>query len=362
MKKPAPQRLRMRQPCAAQSGGLRPVHTPVAAASAPARTTTLAPASAPAPASASGRDGAAARQRRIALVAAACRRIEQGEPADLATLAAAAGLSRFHFHRLFKQVTGLAPGAYARARRVQRLQAKLAAGAPVTDAIHAAGFESSSAFYAGGARTIGMPARRFRAGGEGQRIHFAVAQCRLGTLLVAASAQGICAIDLGEDPEMLVQALQQRFARAELLGADARFEQWVARIVGFIEAPATGLELPLDLQGTAFQRRVWQALRGIAVGETVSYAQLAARIGMPAAVRAVARACATNPVALAVPCHRVVRTDGTISGYRWGVARKQTLLERERDAALAAAKPRRKEDQPSGKSKLKSMSSGTGTS
>jgi AraC family transcriptional regulator of adaptative response/methylated-DNA-[protein]-cysteine methyltransferase len=308
---------------------------------------------------------AAARARHIALVTAACRSIEASDaPPDLAGLAARAGLSRFHFHRLFKQVTGLAPGAYARARRAERMQAQLAAGARVTDAIYAAGFASSSRFYASAQQNIGMPARSFRAGGEGQAIRFAVAHCALGALLVAASDQGVCAIEMGDDAEALVQSLQQRFARAELIGADARFEQWVARIIGFIDAPGMGLELPLDLRGTAFQRRVWQALRGIPVGETLSYAQLADRIGMPRAVRAVARACATNPVALAVPCHRVVRTDGALSGYRWGIERKRALLDREQDALRDAHAGARAQEssQPPEKSKSKSMSSGTGTS
>lgn len=290
-------------------------------------------------------------------VAAACRRIDASDqPPDLASLAAAAGLSRFHFHRIFKQVTGLTPAAYAKASRATRMQMQLAAGARVTDAIHAAGFGSSSPFYATARQDIGMPARSFRAGGRGQVIRFAVARCRFGALLVAASDQGICAIGMDDDPQTLVQDLQQRFRQTQLIGADRGFEQWVARIVGFIEAPGIGLDLPLDLRGTAFQHRVWQALRQIPVGETISYAQLARRIGMPRAVRAVARACASNPVALAVPCHRVVRTDGGVSGYRWGVERKRALLERERAATAPAAAPAGQ------KSKLKSMSSGTGTS
>lgn len=294
--------------------------------------------------------------RRLQRVAAACRHIEASDqPPDLASLAAAAGLSRFHFHRLFKQLTGLTPAAYARACRATRAQHQLAAGTGVTEAIHAAGFGSSSPFYASARRDIGMPARRFRAGAPGLVIRFAVARCRLGALLVAATDQGICAIGMDDDPQALVQDLQQRFSRAQLIGADSDFEQWVARIVGFIEAPGIGLDLPLDLRGTAFQHRVWQALRQIPVGETISYAELARRIGMPRAVRAVARACASNPAALAVPCHRVVRTDGGVSGYRWGVERKRLLLERERGPAPTARPVAQK-------SKLKSMSSGTGTS
>lgn len=280
--------------------------------------------------------------RHLQRVAAACRCIEASDqPPDLASLAAAAGLSRFHFQRLFKKVTGLTPAAYARASRATRVQHQLAAGTAVTEAIHAAGFGSSSRFYANAPRDIGMPARRFRAGAPGQVIRFAVAGCRLGALLVAATDQGICAIGMHDDPQALVQDLQQRFSRAQLIGADRDFEQWVARIVGFIEAPGIGLDLPLDLRGTAFQHRVWQALRQIPVGETISYAELARRIGMPRAVRAVARACASNPAALAVPCHRVVRTDGGVSGYRWGVERKRLLLQRERAAsAFGDSRPR----------------------
>lgn len=290
----------------------------------------------PRPASrAAVRDAAApaVNPRHVELAAAACRRIESsGTLPDLAELAGEAGLSRFHFHRVFKQVTGLTPKAYAAATRAARVQAQLAAGVRVTDAIHAGGYESPSPFYASASRQIGMAPRRFREGGQGEVIRFAVAHCALGALLVAASDKGVCAILMDDDPEALVQSLQQRFPRAELVGADAGFEQWVARVIGFIEAPGIGLDLPLDLRGTAFQRRVWQALCRVPVGETISYTQLARRIGMPGAVRAVAQACARNPLALAVPCHRVVRTDGSLSGYRWGVERKRELLQRERHA------------------------------
>jgi AraC family transcriptional regulator of adaptative response/methylated-DNA-[protein]-cysteine methyltransferase len=174
-----------------------------------------------------------------------------------------------------------------------------------------------------------MTPTAFRAGGVGAAIRFAVGECSLGSILVAATEKGICAILLGDDPDALVRDLQDRFPKAELIGGDAGFERVVATVVGFVEAPAQGLDLPLDLRGTAFQRRVWQALREIPNGSTASYAEIAARIGRPKAVRAVARACAANAIAVAIPCHRVVRTDGTLSGYRWGVARKRALLERE---------------------------------
>lgn len=286
--------------------------------------------------------------RHVQLVAAACRRIEAEEQApDLATLAAQAGLSRFHFHRLFKQVTGLTPKGYANAQRARRVQAQLRRGKRVTEAIHASGYGSHSPFYDAAAKDLGMRPGEYRAGGRGNTIRFAVAQCSLGALLVAASPRGVCAILLGADAEALVRDLQDRFPQAELIGADREFERWVARVVGFVEAPRIGLDLPLDLRGTAFQRRVWEALRLIPAGETVSYSELAQRLGMPRAARAVAQACAANPLAVAVPCHRVVRTDGSLSGYRWGVARKRALLARERAA-----------DQE----KSKSMSSDTGTS
>ena len=174
-----------------------------------------------------------------------------------------------------------------------------------------------------------MRARDYRAGGAGAQIRFAVGQCSLGAILVAQSQRGICAILLGDDPEALVRELQDQFPRARLIGGDAAFERWIAEVVGFIEAPAIGLRLPLDVQGTAFQERVWRALREIPPGTTASYAEIAERIGSPRAVRAVAQACGANRLAVAIPCHRVVRRDGDLAGYRWGVDRKRELLRRE---------------------------------
>jgi AraC family transcriptional regulator of adaptative response/methylated-DNA-[protein]-cysteine methyltransferase len=270
------------------------------------------------------------RARQARLVAQACETIARSaEPPNLDALARAAGLSRFHFHRLFKQVTGLTPKAYAIAHRAQRVQQALVQGARVTDAIYEAGYNSNSPFYAEAERTLGMRPSEYRLRGRGLTIRFAVAQCSLGSLLVAASDKGICAILLGDDPEALVRDLQDRFRNAQLIGGDREFERWVAQVVGFIEAPGIGLDLPLDLRGTTFQRRVWQALRKIPPGKTISYAELAKRIGMPTATRAVARACGANPLAVAIPCHRVVRTDGSLSGYRWGIERKRELLARE---------------------------------
>lgn len=306
-------------------------------------------------------DTGSLRARHAELVAAACRQIESAEEMpDLAALARAAGLSRFHFHRLFTEITGLTPKRYASAHRTQVVQRELARGARVADAAYAAGYGSSSPFYAAAARDLGMQPAQYRAGGRDSTIRFAVAQCTLGALLVAASEKGVCAILLGDDPDALVRDLQDRFAQAQLVGADATFERWVAQVVGFVEAPRIGLDLPLDLRGTAFQQRVWEALRRIPAGETVSYATLAQQMGQPRAVRAVAQACAANPVAVAVPCHRVVRTDGSLSGYRWGVERKRALLAREKEQPAAAGGLPGAGRQPPEKSK--SMSSGTGTS
>ncbi|WP_313705529.1 bifunctional DNA-binding transcriptional regulator/O6-methylguanine-DNA methyltransferase Ada [Massilia sp.] len=271
-------------------------------------------------------------ERQAQAVAAACRLIAtSAEEPGLDALAAAAGMSRFHFHRLFRQHAGVTPKAYAAAQRAARVRDGLAQGAPVTDALYAAGFNSSSRFYAGAEAMLGMAPARFRKGGTGEEIRFAVGACSLGAILVAATGQGICAILMGDDPERLVRDLQDRFPTARLLGGDAEFETLVAQVVGFVEAPRIGPDLPLDVRGTAFQRRVWEALRAIPAGETVSYTELARRIGAPAAVRAVAGACAANPVAVAIPCHRVVRNDGALSGYRWGIERKAALIAREKD-------------------------------
>lgn len=271
-------------------------------------------------------------------IAEACRRIEAAEdPLTLEELAAPSGVSRFHFHRRFKAVTGLTPKAYAAAHRAHRLRTGLAdPDGSVTDAIYAAGFGSGSRFYEQADALLGMTPTAFRDGGRDTDIRFALGQCTLGAVLVAASNRGICAIALGDDPQDLVRDFQDRFPAANLIGADPAFEALIARVVGFVDSPTKGADLPLDIRGTAFQQRVWQALRAIPPGETVSYAELASRLGAPTAARAVARACAANQLAVAIPCHRVVRMDGTLSGYRWGVARKKALLDHE---ARAVSKP-----------------------
>lgn len=265
------------------------------------------------------------------LVAAACRQIEASAALpDLSALAAEANLSPWHFHRVFKAVTGVTPRAYAQARRAHKVREHLLAGASVTETVYAAGFNSTGRFYEAADGMLGMTPGAYREGGANAEIHFAIAQCSLGAVLVARSERGVCAILLGDEPEPLLVDLQARFPKARLRGGEAEFETWVARVLGFIEAPELGLDLPLDIRGTAFQQRVWQALQQIPPGHTASYAQIAERIGSPSAVRAVAGACAANALAVAIPCHRVVRTDGGLSGYRWGVERKRELLQRER--------------------------------
>ena len=275
-------------------------------------------------------DGESLQQRHAALIDRACRLIDSAEEEpDLAALSRAAGLSRFHFHRLFKDRLGVTPKAYAAARRAARTATALAKAATVTDAIYDGGFASSGPFYASAVERLGMTPSARRRGGMGETIRFAVGRCSLGSILVAATDKGVAAITFGDDPQELVEDLQDRFRGADLVGGDADFEGLVARVVGFVEAPRLGLDLPLDIRGTAFQERVWQALRAIPAGETQSYAEVAQRIGSPKAVRAVAGACAANALAVAIPCHRVVRTGGGLSGYRWGVERKRALLDRE---------------------------------
>ncbi|MDY7509096.1 bifunctional DNA-binding transcriptional regulator/O6-methylguanine-DNA methyltransferase Ada [Ralstonia wenshanensis] len=281
-----------------------------------------------------GPDQTTVRTQQTALVAQACRRIEAADtPPTLDALAQDAGLSPYHFHRLFKSVTGLTPKGYADAHRARKLRAQLGRGSTVTEAIYDAGFNASSRFYEASDNVLGMTASRYRAGGAQTTIRFAVGECSLGSILVAQSDRGICAILMGDDPDALVRDLQDTFPKAELVGGDAGFEDLVAKVVGFVEAPSIGLDLPLDVRGTAFQERVWQALREVPPGSTTSYTEIAARIGAPKAVRAVAQACAANHIAVAIPCHRVIRRDGNTSGYRWGVERKLALLERESQSA-----------------------------
>ncbi|MAA65375.1 MAG: bifunctional DNA-binding transcriptional regulator/O6-methylguanine-DNA methyltransferase Ada [Alteromonadaceae bacterium] len=280
-------------------------------------------------------DQPAPQAQRQQQMVAACREIENAESEpSLSQLAAACGLSRFHFQREFKHRIGLTPRAYFQAHRANRLKAALASGETSTRAGLEAGFGSSGRLYAATGDHLGMTPGDYRAGGRGETIRFALGDCRLGVILVAATARGICAIELGDTADALLQAFQSRFPQAELVGGDPAFARWVAVLVGYVNQPNESvLDLPLDIQGTAFQQKVWQVLRAIPCGDTVTYTDVANALGQPTAARAVARACATNSIALAIPCHRVVRSDGSLSGYRWGIERKAALLERESDQA-----------------------------
>lgn len=260
-----------------------------------------------------------------------CRFIETTEHIpSLAELSTRSGISPHHLHRIFKKITGLTPRAYSNAHRIRRIHQGLEHSLTVTNTIYDAGFNSSSRFYSASNQVLGMPPSKYRARGLNMKIRFAIGECSLGAILVAQSERGICAISLGDDPSVLLQDLQNKFSSATLIGGDALYEKLVAQVVGFIESPNLGLNLPLDIRGTAFQQRVWQALQKIPVGETASYTDIAQRIGTPKSVRAVAGACAANVIAVAIPCHRVVRNNGGLSGYRWGVERKRALLKRER--------------------------------
>jgi AraC family transcriptional regulator, regulatory protein of adaptative response / methylated-DNA-[protein]-cysteine methyltransferase len=273
---------------------------------------------------------------RAAVIAAqACRTIEQAETAPaLEALARQAGLSPFHFHRLFKAETGITPSAYAAQVKDRRAKAALNEGASVTAAVYDAGYGSSSRFYEAAGARFGMAPKAWRDRGRGEAIRVAVAPCSLGFVLVGATARGICAVELGDEPEALKADFARRFSGASV-ESDAELAALVETVVGLIEQPRrpkngpTG-SLPLDVRGTAFQERVWRALRDIPAGETRTYAELAAAIGAPKAVRAVGAACGANPVAVVTPCHRVVGSDGKLTGYRWGVERKKALLDRER--------------------------------
>jgi AraC family transcriptional regulator, regulatory protein of adaptative response / methylated-DNA-[protein]-cysteine methyltransferase len=269
-------------------------------------------------------------EQHATMVTEACRLIEASPSTPtLEQLATHAGVSGFHLHRVFKAITGVTPREYAAAHRGERVRKELGRAGSVTAAIYQSGYNSNGRFYGESQQVLGMTPTIYRAGGVDADIHFAVGECSLGSILVARSEVGVCAIFLGDDPDALARNLQDRFPHATLIGGDAEFERLVAQVVGFVEAPGLGLDLPLDVQGTAFQQRVWQALQEIPAGSTASYTEIAGRIGSPKAVRAVAQACAANPLAVAIPCHRVVRNDGGLSGYRWGVERKRTLLQRE---------------------------------
>ena len=270
-------------------------------------------------------------------VVQACRLIQASldavqEPPALAELAAAVGLSPSYFHRLFKRIVGVTPKQYAMEQRANRARDGLQQSPTITDALYEAGYGSSSRFYQDARATLGMVPSAFKNGGSGARIRYTIARCDLGWVLVAATEAGVCAIYVGSQPQDLAERLHTRFPKAASVEDDPDLAGWVGAVVAFLEAPQGGLDLPLDIRGTAFQRRVWMALRQIPVGATASYGEVAARIGQPTAARAVAQACAANELALVVPCHRVVRSDGRVGGYRWGTERKEWLLEREAQA------------------------------
>jgi AraC family transcriptional regulator of adaptative response/methylated-DNA-[protein]-cysteine methyltransferase len=278
-------------------------------------------------------EGASLDTANATLIAKACKIIEScSEVPSLETLAAAVELSAGYFHRLFKATTGVTPKEYATAHRALRFRERLAGGSSITQAIYDSGFNSNGRFYESYAGILGMTPTQFRSGGRNEDIRFAIGQCSLGAILVASSKKGVVSVLIGEDPEQLAHALQDRFPKAHFIGADAVYEQLIAKVVGLVDAPTMNVDLPLDIRGTAFQQKVWRALRRIPVGRTATYSDIARRIGAPKAVRAVAGACAANHIAVAIPCHRVIRNDGTLSGYRWGVERKRALLDRERNS------------------------------
>ncbi|AVB26703.1 bifunctional DNA-binding transcriptional regulator/O6-methylguanine-DNA methyltransferase Ada [Pseudomonas syringae pv. syringae] len=273
-------------------------------------------------------DSNALQRKHAEVVAQACRLIDAADSMlNLTALAEQVGISGFHFHRIFKRLTGLTPRAYSVASLRSRVKVQLSQDLSITRALYEAGYNANSRFYEASQNMLGMKPSEYRAGGANVDIRFALGESSLGSILVATSSKGICAISLGDDPHALIEAFQDQFPNANLIGADAAFEQLVAEVVGFVESPATGLALPLDIRGTVFQERVWQALRDIPAGSTATYTQIATQIGLPSAVRAVANACGANKLAVAIPCHRVVRSDGSLSGYRWGVERKRKLLE-----------------------------------
>ena len=267
------------------------------------------------------------------IIAQACRFIENADDIpSLEILAQSQNLSSYHFHRLFKSITGVTPKAYAIAHRAHKIRTELTQDRSITDAIYHAGFNSNGRFYATSKEVLGMTATNFKSGGNSETIHYSIGKCSFGAILVAHSEKGICAILIHDDDKPLLADLQKRFPKATLIEDGTDFKHWLEQVVHFVEAPKKGLELPLDIRGTLFQQRVWQLLQKIPLGTTASYTNIATQLGDPKAVRAVARACAANPIALLVPCHRVVRSDGGISGYRWGVENKRTLIAREAKA------------------------------
>lgn len=268
----------------------------------------------------------------LELVERICRLLteECERPLSLEALSRQFALSPYHLQRVFKRITGVSPRQYADARRVERLKAELKRSDAVTPALYEAGYASSSSLYSQVSEQLGMTPSQYRRKGNALMIVYTTLQTSLGQLLVAATERGLCAVRLGDDDASLVATLRSEFAAAQIEHDDAALQSAVAQIVAYLEGHQPHIDLPTDVRATAFQRQVWQALRAIPYGETRSYSEVAEQIGRPTAVRAVARACASNPLALVVPCHRVIREDGSLGGYRWGMERKQQLLEQEK--------------------------------
>ncbi|HEX8706706.1 MAG TPA: bifunctional DNA-binding transcriptional regulator/O6-methylguanine-DNA methyltransferase Ada [Pyrinomonadaceae bacterium] len=278
------------------------------------------------------RDGAASRDPRVELVLRVCRAIEaeDGETLSLGQLGAQLGVSPHHLQRTFKSITGITPRQYAAAHRLKLFKARIKDGADVTAALYDAGYGSGSRLYENAAKQLGMSPAVYRRGGRDMKIGYTIVDCRLGRLLVAATERGICAVSFGDADEALVSSLRAEYPAAVIGPDETSLKEWVGSLLHHLDGSRPELALPLDLRATAFQSRVWEELRKIPYGAQRSYKEIAEAIGRPTASRAVARACATNPVALVTPCHRVVRGSGEPGGYRWGLERKQQLLERER--------------------------------
>jgi AraC family transcriptional regulator, regulatory protein of adaptative response / methylated-DNA-[protein]-cysteine methyltransferase len=287
-------------------------------------------------------DDATADSARRRLVLEACATLEHSESGvKLDALAQSAGMNPHHFHRVFKSVIGLTPKAYFQAVRARRVQTGLRGAVSVTEALYNAGFNSSSRFYEDTRTALGMPPKQYLGGAPGQEIRYAVESCVLGMVLVAATNLGVCGIEFGDSAHELVQRLRDRFPKASFVTGEHGFQEWVGRVLRYVEHPSGLLDLPLDVRGTVFQRQVWDVLAAIPSGKTATYGDVARAIGQPKAMRAVAQACASNQLALAIPCHRVIRSDGQLSGYRWGAQRKAELLEREGLEAQASGEAER---------------------
>lgn len=264
-------------------------------------------------------------------IVAACRLIEGSDQhIPLAELAGQVGLSQYHFHRLFKKYLGVTPKQYSSRLQAARFQNSVQSLDSITEAIYEAGFNSSSSAYSKSSKHFGMQPKTLKKGGEGLVIHYGIGQCYLGWLVVAATEKGVCAIEFADSPEELPALLQARFPQATLMAGEGDFAALVEAVVQQIEEPGEAEHIPLDIQGTAFQLKVWEMLGGIGYGETMTYSEVAERMGKPKAARAVASAIAENKLAVLIPCHRVVGKDGRLAGYRWGIERKRQLLEKER--------------------------------